>query len=325
MARRWFDAHLDLAYLALNGRDMRVDPPSAGGPDPPAAATLTSLRAGRVERCLGTIFTEAGGPAHQAQSYPEGDWTRAHTCGRAQLDVYRQWRRAGHGAGIAVLIEGADPITDPGDLREWIDGGVVAIGMAWWKPSRYAGGNGTDLGLSDLGRALVASMDRAGLVHDASHLSDRAFWELLDATPARIVASHSNCRTLMGGGGRGQNQRHLHDDQIREIAKRGGVIGLNLYSKFLRSLADGDTMTRATIDDCVNHIEHVCNVAGSRTHVGLGSDMDGGFSAARLPMGIDAPRDLERLPEGLAARGWNDSDINGFAFDNWARVFPQRG
>ncbi len=333
MPTRWFDAHLDLAYMALNGRDMHAEAATCGGPDLPAAVTLRSLAEGGATHCLATIFTEAAGAPAHAQSYPEGDYRAANAAGLRQLAVYERWRAEAQGHApmpgkaraptFGVLIEGADPILEPGDLSEWVSGGVVAIGMAWWKPSRYAGGNGTDMGLSDRGRVLAASMDTLGLLHDASHLSDRAYWELVAATDQVIVASHSNCRALVGGGGRGENQRHLHDDQIREIVKRGGIIGLNLYSKFLRPLAADDATTRATIADCVAHIEHVCDIAGDRLHVGLGSDMDGGFSALRLPQGINVPRDLHRLAAALAAEGWSEADVGAFAFDNWAGLFER--
>ncbi|MFN0012453.1 MAG: dipeptidase [Phycisphaerales bacterium] len=333
MATRWFDAHLDLAYMALNGRDMHADTAACAGPDLPAAVTLRSLAEGSVTHCLGTIFTEAGGSPQQKQCYPEGDFQAANAAGLQQLALYEAWRDDAGGEPsdaakakpptFGVLIEGADPILDAADLSEWVSGGVVAIGMAWWKPSRYAGGNGTDIGLSDRGRVLAATMDGLGLVHDASHLSDRAFWELAKATDKVIVASHSNCRALVGGGGRGENQRHLHDDQIREIIKRGGIIGLNLFSKFLRPVAADDTATRATIADCLAHIEHVCDLAGDRLHVGLGSDMDGGFSALRLPQGINVPRDLQRLAEALSAEGWSDGDVEAFAFENWAGLFER--
>lgn len=175
---------------------------------------------------------------------------------------------------LLVLIEGADPILEPADLGEWRERGVVAVGMAWWKPSRYAGGNGTDLGITDLGRELVKEMDRLGVVHDASHLSDHAFWELTKLTDRPIIASHSNCRALMGGGNRGENQRHLDDDQIREIVRRDGIIGINLYSKFLRPLADDDQTTRATIADCIAHIEHICRIAGDRRQIGRGTRLN---------------------------------------------------
>jgi len=341
----WFDAHLDLAYLAERGRDLTLPPESCGGPDLPAAVTFPALHEGNVTHCLATIFTEADGPTDQPQSYPADDAEAANVAGRRQLARYAHWHkphfyRAAAGLSRApalpvqggpaarpedapdflILIEGADPILDPGDLGQWRSDGVVAVGLAWWKRSRYAGGNGSSLGLTDLGRELVREMDRLGVLHDASHLSDAAFWELCDASQDLIFASHSNCRALVGGGGRFENQRHLHDEQIQEIVRRGGVIGLNLYSKFLRPLAADDTTTRASIADCVAHIEHICNLAGGRANIGLGSDMDGGFSAARMPEGINHPRDLVKIADALAARGWSDADIRGFAFENFARL-----
>jgi membrane dipeptidase len=336
---RWFDAHLDLAMLAELGRDLTLPLDRCGGPDQPAAIAFPSLHQGHVTHVLGTIFTEADGAREQSISYPAGDADAANAAGLRQLKRYQEWyrphfyRRMSEHEGetrpqnpadapeFLILIEGADPILDPADLASWREHGVVAVGMAWWKPSRYAGGNGTDLGLTDLGRQLVGEMDRLGMVHDASHLSDRAFWELVAATDRPIVASHSNCRALVGGGGRGENQRHLHDEQIRQIVERGGVIGLNLFSKFLRPMAQDDQTTRATIDDCVKHVERICDLAGDRKHVGLGSDMDGGFSAARLPEGIEAPRDLVKLADALTGRGWCHGEVEDFAFGNWARFW----
>jgi membrane dipeptidase len=317
---RWFDAHLDLAYVAENGRDLTAEPEVCGGPDQPASVTFASLARGGVSACLGTIFTEADGPAGQNHCYAEGDWPAANAAGVRQLRRYHAWRAAGQGPRVGVLIEGADPVLDPGDVGWWKGEGVVAVGMAWWKPSRYAGGNGSDVGLTDRGVALARAMDAAGVLHDASHLSDRAFWDLARVSARVIVASHSNCRALVGGGGRGENQRHLHDDQIREIAARGGVVGLNLYSRFLRPGLDAPGSGRAAIADCVAHVEHVCALAGSRAHVGLGSDADGGFPATRLPGGLDRPEKLERLAGALAARGWSQAELDGFRFGNWARV-----
>lgn len=320
----WFDAHLDLAYLAECGRDMTVPLDRCGGPDLPAAVSFPSLREGRVWSCLATIFTEADGRQFPAVAYPSGDAEAAHAAGLRQLERYREWDRtellhveshdlATHVTPVVnILMEGADPIRTPDELGWWADRGVIAVGMAWWKPSRYAGGNGTDLGLTDLGRELVRAIDARGLVHDVSHLSDRALDELFARTDRPVMASHSNCRALMDG----KNQRHLTDAAIREIARRGGVIGLNLFSRFLREGLGDDG--RATIADCVRHIEHVCELAGHRRAVGLGSDMDGGFSAARLPAGIDRPADLEKLAQALAARGWSAEEVAGYRWGNWA-------
>lgn len=328
------------------------------GPHPPAAVTLPELARGGVRLALGTVFSEPDGTG--PEGYPAGDVERAAAKGRAQVEVYLTWRDKGAvgldlrrvcrgdpgvgqvrgGMGVAevvpqpvaerlkrplhlgILVENADPIRGPEELGWWVERGVVAVGLAWAKASRYAGGNGTELGLTDLGREMVREMDRLGVVHDLSHLSDRAMDELLGMTGRPVIASHSNSRALLGGGGFGENQRHLRDETIREIARRGGVIGLNLFSAFLRpALGDGG---RGDVADCVRHIEHLCEVAGSRAHIGLGSDMDGGFSAARLPRGIERAGDVGALAEALSARGWSDEEVEGFAWGNWVRFWGER-
>lgn len=321
----WFDAHLDLACLHLNGRDLAKEQPE-GGLWQPGCITLPSLKAGNVTRCLATVFTESiaqGATIQEDQQYHDGDVEIAHSAGVRQLYLYKQWRAQGLGPRTGVLMECADPIIGPEELHWWVAQGVVAIGLAWAHQSRYAGGNGVETGLTDLGRQLIKRMDELGVVHDASHLSERAFWELCDATDKVIIASHSNCRALNGGDSIqsiGRRQRHLTDAQIKEITRRGGVIGLNLFSLFLGP--DYEEPKRATITDCVAHIEHVCDTAGNRACVGLGSDADGGFSRLRLPEGIDGPADYTKLAGALVARGWSDAEAAAFASNNWRRIFP---
>ncbi|MCE7973526.1 MAG: hypothetical protein DYG92_04255 [Leptolyngbya sp. PLA1] len=369
----WFDAHLDLAYLAVSGRDLAKPlgglPSGAEGPHPPAAVTLPSLADGRVRFALATIFTEPRGadaPALEPFEYREGDPEGAHRRGRAQLEVYLTLAergllsidlpqalltpagtgltRGGMGVGefephppdraaarlarlpglhVGLLMENADPIRDPGELAWWVQRGVCAVGLAWVRGSRYAQGNGAEAGpgpgLSPLGRDLAREMDRLGVLHDASHLSDRALHDLLELTPARVIASHSNCRALLARPDDPRNlQRHLTDAAIREIARRGGVIGVNLYSSFLLRGSPQDQ--RARIDDVLAHVQRVCELTGSHLHVGLGSDADGGFSATRLPAGIDRPADLWRLADALRRAGWPPAHIEDFAWRNWCRT-----
>jgi membrane dipeptidase len=325
-----FDAHLDLAYLAENGRDMACPLDVGAGPHPPAAVTFPELTSGGVTACLGTIFTEAGGT--DAVAYPMGDAHAAHAAGMRQLEQYQRWnseglirlsRRPGSEQGgpvsVGILMECADPIRTPDELDWWADRGVIAVGMAWARGSRYATGNspdsfGSGVGLTDIGRELVRRIDARALIHDASHLSDRALDDLLSLTTGRVMASHSNCRALLSKADDPRLlPRHLADAQIEEITRRGGVIGLNLYGKFLNGSPD----RRPTLDDAVAHIEHICRVAGHRNGVGLGSDLDGGFSADKLPQGITRARDLPRLLDALRAKGWNSADAAGFAFKNW--------
>ncbi len=336
----WFDGHLDLACLAVNGRDMHA--PLAAltnathGPWPPAACTLPSLADGAVGHALATIFTQADGDG--LEGYPAGDAPAAARAGHAQLEVYAAWHARGaarvvkrgrfDGARgpiqLGILVENADPIGRPDDLPAWIDRGVCAIGLCWAVPSRYASGNAgpADAGLTDLGRAMVRAMDDLGVVHDLAHLSQAATDELLSLTDAPVVASHSNCRALLGGNAAAGGQRHLAAVTIRELDRRGGVVGLNLCANFQRSgIAPGE---RPTIDDAIAHVERVCELTGSRDHVGLGSDLDGGFSAAHLPAGIDAPRDYAKLVEALATRGWSQPDVEAFRRGNWLRFWSAR-
>jgi membrane dipeptidase len=318
---RWIDGHLDLAYLALCGRDLRVP-----CPDPAAGCvSLPELREAGVGLVLGTVFTEPGVmDRSRPYGYPDsGDLDGAEAAGLRQLELYDRLETEGEiaivrrrgdlggrsgerGPRVVLLMEGADPIRSPHEAWRWFDGGVRVVGLAWAAGTRYAGGNRSPGPLTPPGIELVGVLDDLGIVHDVSHLSDEAFDGLLANTRGRIVATHSNCRALAGG-----SPRHLRDDQIAEIARRDGIVGLNLFGKFLVH------RRQPAIGDCVAHIEHVCEIMGHRRGVGLGSDMDGGFLPADLPPGLDHPRKLGALAEALRDAGWSDDEVEGFCHDNW--------
>ncbi len=348
---RWFDAHLDLAAMAVNGRDMDARPEDVAGPWPPASVTLRSLREGRVAAVLGTIFIEPDGTDNEG--YPAGDAAAASARGREQLAWYHAMakrgaitlptakvveggdggagaRRADTGAiACRVLVEGADAIQSPEELGWWADRGVVAVGLSWAKGSRYAGGNTEQHGLTALGKRMVLEMDRLGVVHDVSHLSDASMDEVFGLAHGRIIASHSNCRGLLNDAA---NQRHLRDESIRAIAARDGVIGINLFSRFLNAARPADATPRgdylgerAPLEHVVAHVKRVCDLTGSMRHVALGSDMDGGFGADRLPTDVNGPRDLVRIAEALSGGGFSDEDIRAFAWGNWARYWGVAG
>ena len=323
---RWIDAHLDLAYLALGGRDLR-------GPCPQPAegcVSLPDLREGGVEIAFATIFTEPGGHPEHPCSYPASeDLEAAEAAGLRQLADYGRLeeqgairiirsrrdleRRSGDAAlKVVLLMEGADPIRSADDVPRWFDEGVRIVGLTWAAGTRFAGGNRRSGPLTPAGVDLVGALDEIGIAHDASHLGDDALDQLLETARGPIIATHSNCRALAG-----ENERHLRDDQIKAIGGRGGVIGLNLFSRFL--VEDG----RATIDDCIGHLQHTAELMGHRRGVGLGSDMDGGFGPGDLPRGLDHPRKLEALAEALREAGWSGEEVEGFRHANWLR-FLQR-
>jgi membrane dipeptidase len=335
----WFDAHLDLAMMAVHGVDLTNPSPNLGDlryEFGDGCITLPRLKTGRVRGCLGTIFTQGIAPGEaltEGQMYHYGDAEGAHRVGVEQLAWYHAWQgqrelagEAGPTIELSVLMECADPIRNPAEVAWWATRGLVMVGLTWIGPGRYAGGNSVQTGLTPAGRDLVAALDAAHIIHDASHLSDASFDDLVAASNAVVCASHSNCRALLApqgtGDRRGVLQRHLRDDQIREIARRGGVIGLNLFSAFIDP--SKETRGRATLQQALDHVEHICQVAGSRTCVGLGSDTDGGFAASRLIEGIDSPSDYDALAIGLSNRGWNAAEVAGFMEDNWRRVLGAR-
>lgn len=314
----WLDAHLDLAHLAMEGRDL--DRAAAG--DSGNCVSWPDLAEAPISICLGTIFIDPIDPAA-----PRGGIDDAERAGLRQIEWYESQERQGRlrivrtaedlderpspgdrRVRVVLLMEGAEPIRDPGAAAWWFAAGVRAVGLTWARGSRYAGGNASGGGLTAIGRELVAALDELGILHDASHLSDEAFADLLDATPRRIVASHSNLRRLVR-----PEARHLTDEQVAAIAAREGAIGLNLYGRFL---CEG---RRATLADCLAHLEAISEIAG-RHRIGLGSDLDGGFTTRDLPEDLDHPRLLHRLDEGLAARGWSEPQREGFRIGNWRRV-----
>lgn len=320
-AYEWCDAHLDLAYLALSGRDMTVPLAEAEGPPQPAAVTLPSLAEGDVRWAFATIFT--GADYQGVTGYDRGDAETAHNHGVAQLDLYRKWEEAGlleivtgqsdlreRGDAplkVILLMECADPIRVPDEARWWFEQGLRVVGLSWATGSRYAGGNGAPGPLGPEGKDLVSAFDELGIIHDVSHLPDESVEELFAISVGTVIASHSNSRSLMGEG-----QRHVSDEIIAEIGRRGGVVGLNLCGKFITT-----EERAATIEESVAHVGHIATVMGRRNGTGLGSDMDGGFSADVLPEGIDRPADLNKLAEALGNAGWSDDEVRGFASENW--------
>lgn len=215
--------------------------------------------------------------------------------------------------GLVLLMEGADPILEPAQVQEWFDSGVRIVGPSWHK-TRYAGGTGEPGGLSSLGRELMVQMERVGLLLDTSHMAEQSFFEALELYHGPIIASHSNCRVFVN------TDRQLSDAMIRAIVGREGVIGTVLYNRFLR--ADWDQSAKketVNLEDVVRQIRHICDLAGDARHVGIGSDLDGGFGKESAPREIDTVADLQRLADALAPV-FGDEDVLSVLGGNWIRV-----
>ena len=320
---RWIDGHLDLAYLAQQGLDLTRPSPERNR----FGVTLPSLRAGGVRLALATLFTEKG--SADAWGYPaDDDGSLASTAAERQLDIYRSLeaagqirivrrradladRDAGEPLRVVILMEGGDPIRSAADVARWFGLGVRVVGLTWAMGSRWAGGNAADGPLAAGAREVIHAMDELGMLHDASHLSRAAFDGLMETTDRRVVASHSNCAAVTA-----DLPRHLTDGQIRAIASRDGLCGLNLFGKFLAKDRP------ATLDDAARHVLHVRSLVGAGA-IALGSDFDGGFTPLDCPVGVQRPEELANLGSALVRSGLPEHELTGFRHDNWLRVLRE--
>ena len=313
------DGHLDLAYLALQGVDLESSSTDRGR----FGVNFPALQQGQVRLACATLFTQLG--SEDPWGYPvNDDGTQAARAARLQLRIYQGLEARGvvrivrnrsdlaeWSSGplrIVLLMEGADPIQSPQDAAWWFEQGVRMVGLTWALGSRWAGGNGADGPLTSAGRDLVQAFDAIGILHDASHLSRNAFDGLMQTTERCVVASHSNSATLTG-----DLPRHLTDSQLKSIAQRNGVAGLNLCGAFL---AQGRP---ATLADAVAHVLHVRSIAGPHA-IAMGSDFDGGFTPLECPIGIQRPEEWPSLDAALTAAGLSEPALAGFQCANWLRV-----
>lgn len=183
--------------------------------------------------------------------------------------------------------------------------GVRMMTLTWNGANELAGGAATDQGFTPLGREVVAGMERLGMAVDVSHLCDRAFWELCEFAGAPFAASHSNARAVCG------HRRNLTDEQFREIARRGGVVGLNFADLFIR-----DGGGSKSVDDLLRHIHHFLALDGEDT-IALGSDFDG----ADVPSYLGGLDKMENIIQALDQSGILAAVVEKILFDNANRFF----
>lgn len=344
------DAHLDLAYNALNyGRDLRLELADLRAAEPlkgargRATVTFPELRRGGVGLVFATLFVSpASSPAGDSDGkivYRNAD--EAHRHALAQLDYYRRLADEVEGIrlvgdlacleevvashesekgrpllGIVPLMEGADPVREPGELEFWHERGLRVVGPAW-DDTRYSAGAWRDgsVGLSKEGYRLLEVMADFRFILDLTHMSEKASLEALERYEGPVVATHSNARALVPG------ERQLSDLQIRSIGERDGVIGVVLYNAFLRANhRGGDPRHQVTLDHVVAHVDHVCQMLGSADHVGIGSDFDGGFGADDIPMGMDSAADFPLIASRLSERGFEQKDVTNIMGGNWLNL-----
>jgi membrane dipeptidase len=221
--------------------------------------------------------------------------------------------------GFVISMEGADPILEPSELEEWVDLGLRLLGPTHYGPGRYAGGTGTELGLTDIGRQLLPEMQRLGVVLDVTHFSDQSFWEAMEIYEGLVLASHNNCRALV------PHQRQFSDEQLDAVFEHDGVIGVALDDWMLHPgwVVGQTTADQVPLSRVVDHIDHICQQAGNTRHVGIGTDLDGGYGREQSPGDLDTIVDLQRIPGMLAERGYSAGDIDDIMHGNWLRLFRE--
>lgn len=232
------------------------------------------------------------------------------------LDAHVAQVEAGQTArvGVILLMEGADSVVRPEDIPKWHDAGLRLIGPAWYGEGRYVHGTGTPGPFKAGGAELLQAMEEAGMILDASHLAEEAFYQALDLFGGTILASHSNARALVPG------DRQISDDMIRKLIERGAVIGAVLDCWMLQpgwSKTEPNTVQLSAVAD---HIDHVCQLAGNTNHSAIGSDLDGGFGREQSPTDLDSIGDLHAIAEILRSRGYGDEDIEKINHKNWLRL-----
>jgi membrane dipeptidase len=218
--------------------------------------------------------------------------------------------------GLVLSMEGADPILHPDQLQSWWDAGLRLMGLTHYGPGRYAGGTGVESGLTPLGVDLLAQMARLGVILDLTHCSDLAFWQALDGFDGPVLASHSNCRALV------PHQRQFSDEQLRAIIQREGVVGIACDAIMLAPgyVIGQSSNRRVSLAMVADHVDHLCQLAGSSRHAAIGSVLDGGFGRDQSPRDLDTIADLQKLEGLLAGRGYGQADIAAILHGNWLRL-----
>jgi membrane dipeptidase len=260
---------------------------------------------------------------------------------------------------IAALlgVEGGHMInSDLGVLRSFAALGVRYMTLTHSGNDEWADSS-TDKavhnGLTDFGRDVVREMNRLGVMVDISHVSDKTFYDALEASKAPLIASHSSCRAICDA------PRNMTDQMMKDLAAKGGVVQINYHVGFLSQefrnaekadpevnkaisaevmkrcaenegcqLIEGDRITREYVEQgklprvefskIIEHIDHAVKVAGI-DHVGLGSDFDG----ANMPYGMEDATKLPKITEALLQKGYSEGDVKKILGENTLRVMTE--
>jgi membrane dipeptidase len=345
------DAHLDLSMNALEwNRDLRlpvqkINEREKGLTDKPdrgkATVSLPELRRGNIGLVVATQIARYVDENNLLPGWhsPQQAWAQT----QGQLGWYKTMEEEGEmvqinnlnslehhfslwnntddnsnkPVGYILSLEGADSLITIDHLHRAYASGLRAIGPAHYGAGRYAQGTDATGGLGDNGKLLLKEMERLNIILDATHLCDDSFWEAMDLFSGPVWASHNNVRALVN------HNRQYSDEQIKELIKRGAVIGMAFDAwMMVPHWEKGKSMPKemnCSLASIIDHIDHVCQLAGNALHVGVGSDLDGAFGREQSPYDLETIADLQNLITLLEKHGYTTQDITNIMHGNWIR------
>lgn len=303
--------------------------------------SLDALRKGNIAIVVATQIARYVAPGNPLPGWhsPEQAWAQT----QGQLTWYKTMEAAGEmimikdlagldghlaywndgtpndkkAVGYILSLEGADSIVSVDYLAGAYERGLRALGPAHYGPGRYANGTDATGGLNEQGKVLLKEMERLNIILDATHLCDDAFSDAMDLYNGHVWASHNNCRTLV------DHNRQFTDEMINTLIARDAVIGMPLDAwmmvpGWVRGQSTPEQMN-CSLQNMVDHLDHICQLAGNALHVGMGTDLDGAFGREQSPYDLDTIADLQNVPGLLTTKGYSAADIENIMHGNWLR------
>lgn len=342
-----FDAHLDLSMNAMEwNRDLRwsvaeIRESENGMTDKPDRGKNTvsfdAMRKGNIGLCVATQIARYVKPKNKLPGWnsPQQAWAQTQgqlawyksmedsgvlkqITNKTELNAHlKNWENDKENTPIGYILslEGADSILNMDYLERSYEQGLRAIGPAHYGPGTYAFGTDSIGGIGIQGKELLKKIQSLDMILDATHLCDQSFWETMKVYQGPIWASHNNCRKFVN------HNRQFSDEQLLELIDRKAVIGMALDAWMMvpnwqRGKSTPEE-TGVSLQHMVQNIDHVCQLAGNSLHVGIGTDLDGGFGKEQSPLDLDTIADLQNIPHLLSEKGYSPDDINNIMNRNF--------